>query len=430
MIMPCVCKFGAAVLLAVFLGTGRGMAQEKLTLEQAIVLAMAGNQEILAAQKDATAARARILQAEAIPDLEIGVGWGETPSDFNIGEAGEMSIGVVQPLEFPGKRKARGTVAKHETRYCEENVERIRHLVRSRVKQVYGLVWLNAKRVAHLEEIAELVDRFQETATMRYQAQKVPFLEVLRARTELSRISIELIDAKGEFQNASAELNRLLGRGGSEPLTLADDLDFKPFPKSLQTVQDEMLSGISTRRMAEILNQRAQAQLFLAGRSLLPDLTLGLFRQTLKDQPPFNANGYFGTEVDGYWQIEIGFTFPLVFWKRPRGETMEARAVLEKSEILRQAIDRNVLTAIQVAYRNVKTAEERVRVYESTLLQDVDDQLQAGIVLYQNGKIDALNLLDILRSGVETKEAYTQAVFDFSAALAELEIAGETEITQ
>jgi len=404
------------------------LADENLTLAEAIRIALLNNPAVLVAQKESEAASARILQAEAIANLELGITWSETPSKFNLAEADERSIGFVQSLEFPGKRRARRNVASLEFHFFKENVERAKLLVSAEVKKAYYQAWLNNKLITNFEFMANLLQQFRETATMRYQLQQVPFLEVLRAKTELTKINNDLIAARRETQNSLAELNRLLGRPGSLPIVLADDFSYQPFGKSLETVLNERGQISAARRMSKVLVERSQAQLRLAQKSYLPDFSVGLFNQNLKEQPPFNANQFFGTRLKDNWQIEVGLSIPLWFWKGPQGEARAARTGLELAQIQDEVFNRNAITAIETAYRSVKACEEQLRLFEDSLLRDVDDELHTGISHYQNGRIDALDLIDIYRTYTITKAEYYRALFNYYLALADLEVAGESTL--
>jgi outer membrane protein TolC len=417
-----------AALFLFFLLIENSGAQEKLSLQQALDLAMANNPQVLMAQKGVEAANARILQAEAIPDLEFGLNWDETPSNFDVTKAGERNIGLVQPFEFPGKRGARGRVAKIDRQFFEENLRRTKLLISADVKRAYYQAWLNQKLVANFEAIADLLQQFRETATVRYQAQKVPFLEVLRAKTELAKIKNELIAARREAQNALADLNRSLGRPGSTPLALADDFTYQPFTKTVEMVVNEMRQISVSRRLSETLVERGRAQMRLAQKSYLPDFTVGLFNQKRDGQPPFTSANPLGNTVSGLWGIEVGAAIPLWFWKGPRGQAEEARAVFDLAQIQLEAVNRNVTTAIENSYRSVKAAEEQVRLFEETLLRDVEDELRTGVSHYQTDQIDALNLIDIYRTYTETKAEYYRALFNYNVALADLEVAGETAL--
>jgi cobalt-zinc-cadmium efflux system outer membrane protein len=417
-----------AALFAILILSKNSSAQESLTLRQAIQLALANNPHVLLAQKEIDAAGARILQAEAIPNLEFGLNWDETPSNFDITEAGERNIGFVQPFEFPGKRGARRRVAKIDQRFSEESLRRTKLLIGAEVKRAYYRAWLNQKSVANFEAIAELLQQFRETATARYQAQKVTFLEVLRAKTELAKINNEIIAARREAQNSRAELNRLLGRAGSVPITLADEFTYQPFTKTVEAVVNEMRRISVSRRLSETLVERGRAQMRLAQKSYLPDFAVGLFNQKRDGQPPFTAENPLGSTESNLWGVDLGVSIPLWFWKGPRGQAQEARVFVDLAQIQLEAVDRNVTTAIENAYRSVKAAEEQVQLFEDTLLRDVEDELRSGVSHYQTDQIDALNLIDIYRTYTATKAEYFRALYNYQVALADLEVAGEAAL--
>jgi outer membrane protein TolC len=284
---------------------------------------------------------------------------------------------------------------------------------------------LNQKLVTNLEAVAELLRQFQEIATTRYQAQMVPFIEVLRANVELAKVNNQVIEVRRELQNTLADLNRLLGRPGTTPITLTDDLSYRPFEQSVERVLAELRPTRASLTIASVSVERNRTAVELAKKSYRPDFSIGLFSQRLKEQPPFNANRFSGTTVNGNWQIDAGVSIPIWFWKQPKGELEEARSELSRARIRRDAVERNVTTAIENAYRIVKAAEAQVNVFDESLLRDVEDELRAGITLYRNNQLDALNLLDIYRTYTETKAEYYQVLYNFNVAVADLDVAGE-----
>jgi outer membrane protein TolC len=98
------------------------------------------------------------------------------------------------------------------------------------------------------------------------------------------------------------------------------------------------------------------------------------------------------------------------------------------AQIQLEAVNRNVTTAIENAHRSVKAAEEQVRLFEETLLRDVEDELRSGVSHYQTDQIDALNLIDIYRTYTATQAEYYRALYNYYVALADLEVAGETAL--
>jgi len=129
--------------------------------------------------------------------------------------------------------------------------------------------------------------------------------------------------------------------------------------------------------------------------------------------------------VSGNWQVDVGISIPLWFWKGPRGAVQHAQANLEISKINKDAQNRHTVAAVTQAFQQIKAAEAQVQVFEQSLLKDSEDELQAGINLYRNNQLDALNLIDIYRTYVDTQIEYYRTLYNFNIAVVDLEIAGE-----
>lgn len=398
---------------------------EELSLDQAIHIALKNNPSIQRAQKEIEAAAARILQAEAISDPEIGISWSEVPSNLNFADAGEKSLGLVQSLEFPGKRQARSHVARQELLMAKENLAREEWLLQAAVKKAYFQALLSQRLVINMEKVIELLRQFEDMAIARYRAQLVPFLEVLRARVELAKAKNQLLEIQRDASHSLIELNKRLGRDVNTPIKLSDELKYQPFVPSLADLLADLNLRRPSLRLAELSISQQRALLGLARKSYLPNFSIGIFNQSLKEQPPFNANQFYGTSVSGYWQFEVGMSLPLWFWKGPRGAVQQAQADLAMAKMSQTAQTQNAIAAITQAYQQLKAAEAQVLVFQGSLLQDIEDELQAGINLYRNNQLESLNLIDIYRTYIETQTEYYRAVFNFNIAVVELEIAGE-----
>ncbi len=390
-------------------------------------MALAGNPELRMARREIDAASARILRAGRIPNPELSIDWSEIPAGFDLARAATREIGIAQELEFPGKRAGRIRIAEIDRESAVLELERMRALVTAAVSESFYRALLAQKLVENLEAVLELLQRFAETAAIRYEAQKTSFLEVLRARVEIAKMKNQIVEARRAFRVECASLDRLLGRGGMRPIRLTGELTYIPFDRSRMAAADSLLDSRAVVRIAAARERRGQAAAALAGKSSLPDFSLGLAHQHLREQPPFDANGFSGTVANAL-ALRLGVSLPLWFWQGPRGEAAEAEAQLRIAEEEREAVVRNARSAIDVAFAEVLAAEEQVRMFDESLLRDVQDELEAGINSYRNDRIDALNLLEIYRTYTQTRAEYLRALFAYNAALSRLTAAGEENV--
>lgn len=403
-----------AILFLVLLplpGSWAGTADD-LTLEQAIDLALRQNPDILAAQKELLASQGRRLQMQAIPEPQIVFSDEGIPfrSGNNTNNDKEISFGIEQPFEFPGKVSLRGKIGQFGEKIAGYEVARVKLIITAKVKEVYYKATFSRRTISALAETARLLDEFIASATTKYQSGGGPYLDVLRARVEKTRIQNQLIEARKDFSLDKARLNLLLGRKGDEPVELVTELSFAPLLKDLAAVKEEARLKRPSVQIASLKVDQAQAGLKLAQKSRLPDFSVGLYTPSLRT---------------GSWGFSLAVSVPLYWWKRQRGEILESEARKEIEEISAEAVGRRLMTRIEDAYATVKSSEEQVKIFEQQLLAEVEDQLRMSITQYEYGKTDALNILDITRTHLTTKLEYLKSLYLYLVALSDLEQAGE-----
>jgi outer membrane protein TolC len=144
--------------------------------------------------------------------------------------------------------------------------------------------------------------------------------------------------------------------------------------------------------------------------SKLPDFSVGLFTPSLRT---------------GSWGFSLAVSIPVYWWKKQKGEILESEAKKEIEEIGAEAVERRLMTRIDEAYATVKSSEEQVKIFETKLLAEVEDQVKMSITQYQYGKTDALDILDISRTYLTTKLEYLKSIYLYLVSLSDLEQAGE-----
>jgi cobalt-zinc-cadmium efflux system outer membrane protein len=388
-------------------------SQDGLTLEQAISMALKQNPDIAAVEKELARSQGKRLQMEAIPDPEIvlsdeGIAYSKTGKAAS-GEK-EISLGIQQNLEFPGKRTLRGKIGKYGEDLASLDLEQTRMIVRARVKRAYYKAKLTQRTIAALEKTSSLLDQLIETITIRYQAGAAAYSDVLRAKVEKARLQNQVLEERKSWKESTAELNLLLGRNGDEPLTLLTDIAYVPFDKSLPQFKDEALSSRPALKIMDLRLNQAEASLKLANMNRLPDFSLGFFSPSLRG---------------GAWGFALSFSVPLYWWKKQKGEILEAEADRDINRIESGARQKRILARIDAAYVSVKAAEEQVKVFEQRLLGEMEDELKISIEYYQYGKMEPFSLLDLYRTYTTTKVEHLKALYLYLVSLADLEIAGE-----
>jgi len=410
-------------VLFVFVSLGlNGYAQENnetinISLSEAINIATKNNSEVISALTEIDAFEGRILQAGRLQNAEISVEANEIPTGLDFGETGELDLNFSQQLEFFGKRSIRIQSAELQKRIAELNYERVKKLITSQVKKVYYKGLLSNQIVKSIESNINLLNDFLAQVTDRYQAGTSSYLDVIRAKVEISRLKNELYDAMKNYQQVTGQLKVLLGKENGVEYELSDSLLYQFSKISKDTVVNFYSSQSNFLHITEIQVEQRKSFLFLAEKNALPDFNFGL---AFQNRQPLLGNGF-----GQYLGLNVGISLPMFYSTGVQGDIQEAEANLSISDIRYQYAKIRVAQSIRTAFNNLSFAEEQLRLFDTSLLRDVEDELRAGITAYQNGQIDLLNLFDIYRTYRATGVEYSRTVYNVLVSLTELEISSE-----
>jgi len=393
-----------------------GEATTAVSLDKAIEVALAQNSELQAISREIEAAQARVRVARSLGPPRLTLEASDI-SGAHLDRAATTKLGLEQEFPFPGKRGLRGEVAELEVSALRANQARIQRRLTAQVKEAYYLTRFQQEKVRNLQASDGLLNDFLQTTQKHFETGSAPYLDVVRAKVELTRLRNDLLDGQREVAKAKSGLNLLMGRTGSAPIELST-----PLAVSEEEPDQEEALARAERESARLEEARlrlssARTSRKLAGKERLPDPSLQLSVSKLVE----------GNETTGRWGAELGLAIPFPWWKAPGGLIDEADALIRRDEVNLAAAEREVRTAAEQALQDVATTRAQVRQFESSILDDLESELRSGIDAYRTGQVDALNLLDIYRTYIESRTEYSRSLYLFLSALAQLEAAGDVE---
>jgi outer membrane protein, heavy metal efflux system len=378
-----------------------------VTLEETVDYALAHNPEILRAQIEVNAAAGRRLQQSgyALPELVFrDEGLGDDPGGR------EVSFGVEQRIELPGKRSLRKEAACYDYEAAIAELDRVKELVAADVRSSYFRTLYAQKLLEATNGLLDILRKYQEMAAVRFEAGQVTSVDVLRGRLEFLKVQGEIIEARRALRESRSALFRLTGQDDSGPPSTVADRVSPPLAKDLAALEREAESRPSLRAAA-LRTDRAGASARLARKSSWPEFTVGLYYPSLRTSA---------------WGFSVGATIPI--WRdKIRGEVLEADAQREAEAASLASRRQKIRYSLHAAFVNVKASEEQLALFEKSVLNEVDNLLETGTTQYQYGKIDSLNLFDLYRLYRSTRLEYLGALERHEIALIELDVAGESD---
>jgi cobalt-zinc-cadmium efflux system outer membrane protein len=384
-----------------------------LTLEKAVDTALARNPEVLTARSRLDAARGRTLQlaSRPVPQLAAGLEGIPLPGLKNEGDETEIRFGIEQTFEYPGKRGLRAEIGRQGEALAAAELDRVRLLLSARVKKAYWTAVFAGSAAAALGRSADQLDALLEDVQARYQTGAAAYADVLRIRAEKARLRNQALEQAKDKRAAELELEALLGNPPGEPAELSTPLPFVPLAVDAAALLERARAALPAFRIAALGAERASSAVKLAGLERRPDFLAGFLLPSLRP----NA-----------WGVSFGLTLPFLRPGRARGAEMEAAAEAEAARLAAAAVETRVRTSVESSYAAAKSAEDQVRVYETSLLRELEDELGIQIEYFRYGKTEAYAVLDLHRAYVQAQVEHLRALLLYNLALADLEVAGES----
>lgn len=380
------------------------IANEPLTLDQAIELAIGAAPGLEAASAGIRAAEAQRRVAGLRPNPSVAV---ETENilgsgQFNGVASAETTAGLSMPLELGGKRRARIGLAEAQTNQARlANTVALADL-RLKVTQVYIEATATDRRLAVAREQRDIALESLRVANVRVRAGRASPLEEQRA--DVVRINAETALEQAERMAALAQAN--LGRLiGTVPGALNSDWlgTIQAFGPQLTDGPD----GTLALALAEAEVATANAQVGLARSQRVPDLTLSASARRL--------------EASNDVAAVFGVSIPLPVFNSGRANLDVARAQQDQTLALRRVALLDAQAAIASAQTDVANAAANARAAAGPALAAAQEAARIARIGYREGKFGQLDLLEAERTLAQTKASAIDALVAYHDAQARLE---------
>jgi cobalt-zinc-cadmium efflux system outer membrane protein len=393
------------------LGVAHAQAPLRITLDQAIDLAIAHNHALKATQTQIPQSQAQEVTAALRPNptlttdaLFIPI----EPQNFNSStfeNVTEFDAGVSYLFERGGKRHRRIDAARDttgQTRYQVSDAERT--LIFNTAQEFITAQLAESNLDLANQDLAS----FQQTvdiAKAQYKAGAISEGDLLKITVQLLQFQTDVSAAKVAKAQALASLREFLGY---EAVPANYDVEGELTYQSLQLNRDDLLLKALKNR-PDLLAARqgvrsAESQYALAKADGKVDVTGALTYTHVADQ---NAMG-------------VTVSFPLPVFNRNQGEIARTRYAMTGAQETASAASDTVLTDVDSAYQAFLGNQEVVNLYTGGYLKQAQDSRDISEYAYHRGAASLLDFLDAERSYRATQLAYRQALANYLIAVEQL----------
>jgi cobalt-zinc-cadmium efflux system outer membrane protein len=388
------------------------VASTPTPLSQLLAEAEANNPQISAADHGVRAARQMAPQVTTLPDpkftyQQFSVGSPKPFAGYTNSDFAYIGVGASQQLPYPGKLRARGTVAERDADTKQAEVEVTKTSIADAVKADFLQLAYLQQTLGILRQNEAVLDQLIQDATAHYQVGQGMQQDVLQAQVNRTKIVEEITMHHQQMGQVQAHLKGLLSRGQGSPDIITEDLIATP----LQQTSDALLALVRQNNpqiQVDASSIRMQdAQLVSAKREGKPDFEVGYMYQN----------------TDRKYRDYYMFTFDVRFPRKRRVNAEIAEATEKRSES-QQTLDAHLqqqLAEVQEGYVKATSDEELLKEYREGLIPQSDAAYRATLSAYASNREQFIHVLSYFTDTLNLKLEYVQTLVDHEAALAHLE---------
>ena len=400
---------------------GQATGTSRITLDEAIQMALQHNHNLLAARTTIPQAEAEETTANLRPNPSLFADWeylplgspahqnpnlygGHSTSDY-LHDNTEGDIGLSYLLERGKKRQHRLQAAKDITAQTRSLVTDNERGLMFSVASLFVSVQLAQSTIELAEKDLKSFQKTVELGEVRFNKGAISEDDYLKIKLQLLQFETDYQQAELAKIQALSDLRQLLGyESVSADYDVAGPFDYQPLNGNLEDFQLKALQNRPDLRAAQQGVTAARSQYELQRAIGKPDVTV---QGNYSHVNAINAATVYGS-------------IPLPIFNRNQGEIARTRFAIIQAQEQEKATNGQALTDVRDAYDGLRVSDRIVQLYRSGYLEVAQKDRDIAEYAYQRGAVSLLDFLDAERNYRATQLAYRQALASYLLALEQL----------
>jgi outer membrane protein, heavy metal efflux system len=397
--------------LMVTAAVGAAHAQDappRVTLDDAVALAMRENRTLRAKQFEYQATRAGEITAGLRPNPTAFYSVEQLGASRSSDAIPQHNVVVGQPIELAGKRGRRLDSARAAIRVSEWELADVRRVVVAQVKKAFTDVLVAEATLTLAQENLRALDEVERIQRFRAERGDISELELTRIQVQRFAFERDAADARQAIEAAKIALRALAAPDGLPPVfDVVGDVAFRDRPVSREELYRLTIANRPDVRAAEAAREKARADVNLARANAWADVTPQLEYQRIGNANTFGA----------------GVSVPIRIFDRNQGEIARTRAEVARTDALQQAVGIQALAEVDTALAAVTVSRDKVVLLRDTYLPKAQRARDTVEFAYRRGGVSLLDFLDAQRTYRETSLEYVRTLGAYWSAVYQLEAA-------
>src|SRR5271167_2111274 len=387
---------------------GQTQGPVRITLEEAIRLALQHNHALLALRTTILQAQAEETTANLRPNSTLSWDAQFLPL-FQPTQAGsnyfdqnaQFDIGLSYLFEIGRKRQHRLQAAQDTTAQTKSQVADNERALTFLVASDFVSVQLAESTLALAEQDLKSFQNTVDISDAKLKAGGISEGDYLKIKLQLLQFQTDYSQAQLAKVQALISLRQQLGfESAPADYDVAGELDYQPVQ-----AKREDLEALAIRQRPDL---RAAQQGVTAAQSQY-EVQKSIAKQDLTAGADYSHTG-------GVNSVSLFFSIPLPIFNRNQGEIARTRYAIGQSQETEKAALEQVMSDVVNSYENLQTNDQIIKLYRTGYLDAAKESRDISEYAYKRGAASLLDYLDAERSYRAVELAYRQSLASYQTA--------------
>ncbi|MCX6559464.1 MAG: TolC family protein [Candidatus Aminicenantes bacterium] len=327
----------------------------------------------------------------------------------------QFSLNFSLPLYAGGRLMAGFKQANLNLQSTQEGIRLSQQETVFNVKKAFYGVLLARAFVDVTGEAVDLADRHVKNVRNLYEAGMATRFDMLRSEVQSANLKPQLIRARNGLRAAELGLKTLLGLDLNQAIEVKGELSIKAVDVN---VDENIARALAQRPEVNQLRYQklmAAEMVKMAKAAYLPTLAVGGAYNYWADKLNFGRNTW-----ESFYQINMVLSFPIFNGFVNSARLGQSQAALKQIDYSQRGLAETVKFEVQTAILGLQQARESLLSQEKNVEQALE-AVRIAELNFTEGLVTNLDVSSVQVALSEARTNYTQALYDYAVAMAELE---------
>lgn len=378
--------------------------EDGINLDEAILIGLLKNPILIAERFKSGVSEAQIKIAGQLENPTLSLDFTKASS----GGVQNYEWEIVQNLSSFITRSTKIEHAEFQKKKAKLELQQLEFQTVNEIKEKYIRAHFLHEQYKSAIQIKAMIKKLKDISQVKYEAGKIPLIDVNAIDIELLKVSQLELSAKTNYGLAILGLIGEIGLSPEYKATLCPKSPFESLPESSLSIEDLKTFALSKKLNLDILEmdyEKAEKELELIYLSRIPSIEVG---PKFDNSTEGNASGFL-----------LGIEVPI--WNRKTGE-------IEYGKAKRLLIEKELYAAITTTIFNVnqsflkfKSSLMGAKNFSSNVIEKSQKNVDLAQEFYRQGKIDLSKVILAQNQLIESQQLTLDLAFQHRLNLIELE---------